>query len=51
VGGLGGLALIVASRAGMKSRIPYGPYMLTGALLAVLWGQQLGSFYLDLTVR
>jgi leader peptidase (prepilin peptidase)/N-methyltransferase len=51
VGGLGGLALIVASRAGMKSRIPYGPYMLTGALLAVLWGQQLGSFYLNHTVR
>ena len=51
IGGLAGLALILAQRAGMKSRIPYGPYMLSGALLAILVGQQLGGAYLDLTIR
>jgi leader peptidase (prepilin peptidase) / N-methyltransferase len=50
IGGLGGLALIAARRAGMKSKIPYGPYMLAGALVAILFGQQLGGLYVDLTI-
>lgn len=49
VGGLAGVALIAARRAGLKSKIPYGPYMLTGAFVAILAGQQIGALYLDAT--
>ena len=49
VGGLGGLVLIVGRRAGLKSHIPFGPYMLVGAFVAVLVGQRIGQAYLDVT--
>jgi leader peptidase (prepilin peptidase) / N-methyltransferase len=48
IGGVVGLLLILAGRAGRKSTIPYGPYMLAGALVGVLWGGQLVHAYLGL---
>ncbi len=45
VGGVTGIALMAAGRAGRKSAIPFGPFMLAGALLAVLAGQALASAY------
>jgi leader peptidase (prepilin peptidase)/N-methyltransferase len=47
VGGFFGLALIVGGRAGRKSNIPFGPWMLLGALLGILWGGALADLYLD----
>jgi leader peptidase (prepilin peptidase)/N-methyltransferase len=46
-GGLGGLLLMAVRRAGRKSQIPFGPYMLAGALVAVLAGRALADLYLD----
>ena len=46
-GGVVGAALMVAQRAGRKSQIPFGPFMLAGALSAILWGDALADFYLD----
>ncbi len=46
VGGLGGLAVVVARRTGLKTEIPFGPYMLVGAWIGIFWGQQLVSAYL-----
>ncbi len=43
---LGGV-LMVARRAGRKTKIPFGPFMLLGALLAILWGGQLWDAYVD----
>jgi leader peptidase (prepilin peptidase)/N-methyltransferase len=34
--GAGGLILLATRRAGRKSELPYGPYMLAGTLIAVL---------------
>ena len=34
-------------RAGRKSKIPFGPFMLAGALVAILWGGALADLYLD----
>jgi leader peptidase (prepilin peptidase)/N-methyltransferase len=34
-------------RAGRKSHIPFGPWMLLGALIAILWGGALADLYLD----
>lgn len=49
VGGLTGALLIVLGRAGRKSKIPFGPYMLVGAWLAVLVGDALVDWYLRLS--
>lgn len=47
LGGVLGGALMVVGRAGRKSRIPFGPFMLGGALLAILFGQSVFDSYLD----
>ena len=49
-GGVVGLGLMLVRRAGRKSQIPFGPYMLAGALVAVLWGGALADLYLDLVL-
>lgn len=49
-GGLWGIALILAKRGGRKSKVPFGPFMLAGALLGVLAGQDLFDGYLALTI-
>lgn len=49
VGGLGGVVLIVLRRAGRKSKIPFGPYMLVGAWVAVLAGGALVDWYLGVS--
>jgi leader peptidase (prepilin peptidase) / N-methyltransferase len=48
LGALVGAGLMLASRAGRKTKIPFGPYMLVGALLAIVWGPSLWDRYLDL---
>lgn len=45
LGGLVGGALMMANRAGRKTAIPFGPFMLMGALLAVLWGHDIAVAY------
>ena len=49
LGGLWGLALLATRRGGRKSKVPFGPFMLAGALLGVLAGQDLAEGYLSLT--
>jgi leader peptidase (prepilin peptidase) / N-methyltransferase len=49
LGGLYGAVLMLAGRAGRKSQIPFGPFLIAGALLAVLGGQQVVDGYLRLT--
>jgi leader peptidase (prepilin peptidase)/N-methyltransferase len=46
-GGVVGGALMFAHRAGRKSMLPFGPFMLAGALVAILWGAALADLYLD----
>jgi leader peptidase (prepilin peptidase)/N-methyltransferase len=45
LGGLGGIVALMMG-SGMKSKIPYGPYLAAGALVAGLWGDPLASWYL-----
>lgn len=51
LGGTTAIALVVAGRAGRGSAIPFGPFMLLGALVAVFAGNPLASAYLDLAAR
>ena len=48
-GGVWGIALLASGRGGRKSKVPFGPFMLAGTLLAVLVGEPLAGAYLDIT--
>lgn len=45
LGGLVGAGLLVARRAGRRSVLPFGPFMLAGALLAVFLADPIASWY------
>jgi leader peptidase (prepilin peptidase)/N-methyltransferase len=51
LGGLVGIGLILFGSAGRKSKVPFGPFMVTGALVAVFIGQTVASGYLSVTVH
>ena len=48
LGAVLGLALILSRRGSRKSAIPFGPFMIAGALLAVFAAEPLGRGYLRL---
>jgi leader peptidase (prepilin peptidase) / N-methyltransferase len=48
VGALVGIVLLASNRAGAKSRIPHGPFMLSGAALGLFVGEPLWQGYLGL---
>lgn len=45
LGGLIGGALMIVRRAGRKSKIPFGPFMILGAFLALWIGQPIADWY------
>jgi len=45
LGGVIGLVLVLVSKKGWQSRIPYGPYIALGALLWMFCGQQIMNWY------
>lgn len=47
-GGVFGVALLVLRRAGRKSAIPFGPWMIAGAWVGILAGESLAQWYLGL---
>jgi len=49
VGAIGGIALIASGRGKLATRIPYGPYMLLGALVGIVWGTSLAHWYVSLS--
>jgi len=49
LGGVVGIALMLAGRAGRKTAIPYGPYMIVGAWLGITVGGAVVDWYLDLS--
>jgi leader peptidase (prepilin peptidase) / N-methyltransferase len=46
LGGLGSLSLVVARRVNLKTQIPFGPYMMLGALVGLVWGTSFSDWYL-----
>jgi leader peptidase (prepilin peptidase)/N-methyltransferase len=44
-GGVVGLILVLGSKKGWQSRIPYGPYIALGALLWILCGSEIMNWY------
>ncbi|MGK5681053.1 prepilin peptidase [Actinoplanes sp. URMC 104] len=49
-GGVVGAVLMLLRRANRKTRIPFGPYMLAGAFLAVFAGAPIAQWYASLLV-
>ena len=46
VGMVVGFAVLASRRGGLRSDVPFGPSMLAGALVAVVWGEILAREYL-----
>lgn len=50
IGGVFSVGLVLFKGGGRKTKVPFGPFMLIGAYLSILFGQQLVDGYLALTV-
>lgn len=50
LGGLFSVVLVLGRRAGRKSRVPFGPWMLAGATVGLAVGERLWNGYLDLVI-
>jgi leader peptidase (prepilin peptidase)/N-methyltransferase len=48
LGGLFGIGLLVTRKAGRRSSIPFGPWMLLGAWLGAVFGERIAAGYLTL---
>jgi leader peptidase (prepilin peptidase)/N-methyltransferase len=49
LGGLVGIGVILFAGGGRKSKVPFGPFMLLGTLIGILWGHPLAHAYTSLT--
>lgn len=50
LGGIFGLALIALRRAGRRTAIPFGPWMIAGAWVGIVAGESLAGWYTGLLV-
>lgn len=47
VGGLWGVSLLIARRVGRGARIPFGPWLIAGAWIGILFGHPIAGAYLS----
>lgn len=48
LGGVFGVALLIARRAGRRTAIPFGPWMLAGAWVGIIAGEPIARWYLEI---
>jgi len=48
VGGVYGIALMLTGRATRRSAVPFGPWMIVGAVIGAVAGARIGEWYLSL---
>lgn len=46
LGGLVGVVLLATGRKKMKQKVPFGPFLVVGTVLALVWGEQMWHMYL-----
>ena len=51
VGGVVSIGLVFAGKAGRKTRVPYGPFMLTGAMIAIFAGAAIAHGYSSIALN
>ncbi|MFT4305622.1 MAG: A24 family peptidase [Microbacterium sp.] len=49
-GGLFSVLLLATGRAVRRTAIPFGPWMLLGAWVGILWGERIASWYMPLVI-
>lgn len=47
VGAMFGLILIIFKKAGKKTEIPFGPFLILGTIVAWFWGEQISKFLMS----
>ncbi|RME18083.1 MAG: prepilin peptidase [Bdellovibrio sp.] len=50
VGTLVGIFVMLRSKSGLKTIIPFGPYIALGALIYIFWGQEIAEWYLHIFI-
>ncbi len=50
IGAIIGSGLIICGKKGRKSEVPFGPFLITGTLLAWFYGEEIMSLYLNFYV-
>jgi leader peptidase (prepilin peptidase)/N-methyltransferase len=48
IGAVWGIGAMAAGRAGRKSALPFGPFMVVAAVVATVWGAPVATWYADL---
>ena len=51
LGGLTGIGVVLFAGGGRKTKVPFGPFMLLGALVGIYAGQAIGHAYTSTTFR
>jgi len=46
-GAIIGIGLILAGKKTLKSEVPFGPFLVTGTLIAMFWGEAIIEWYLN----
>jgi len=46
IGAIIGVSLLVAGKKGLKSEVPFGPFLITGFFIALFWGEAIAAWYL-----
>ncbi len=47
-GAIIGVGLIISGKKTLKSEVPFGPFLVTGTLIAMFWGEKIINRYLNL---
>ncbi len=47
LGAIIGIGLIILKKKGIKSQIPFGPFLITGTIIAFLWGEKIIYYYFN----